>query len=54
MLIANTFPLRRAVLGNAPSSNIPALRNDTNRTTTNPLSSLTDENYGRPVLRGPV
>jgi hypothetical protein len=54
MLIANTFPPRRIILGNAPSSNIPTLRNDTNRATTNPLSSLTDENYGRPVARGPV
>jgi hypothetical protein len=54
MLIANTFPPRRIILGNAPSSNIPTLRNDTNRATTNPLSSLTDENYGRPVVRGPV
>jgi hypothetical protein len=55
MLIANTFPPRRIILGNAPSSNIPTLRNDTNRATTNPLSSLTDENYGRPVvIRGPI
>ncbi|CAF1361648.1 unnamed protein product [Adineta steineri] len=52
MLIANTFPTRRSVLGNAPSINIPTSRNDINRTTTNPLSSLTDENYGRPVVRG--
>jgi len=52
MLIANTFPSRRAVLVNAPSSNIPSSRNETNRATTNPLSSLTDENYGRPVVRG--
>jgi len=54
MLVANTFPSRRIVLGNAPSSNIPPSRNDTNRTSANPLSSLTDENYGRPVVRGPV
>jgi len=54
MLIANTFPTRRIVLGNAPSSNIPTSRNDTTRATTNPLSSLTDENYGRPVVRGPI
>jgi hypothetical protein len=54
MLIANTLPSQRAVLGNAPSSNIPTSRNDTNRATTNPLSSLTDENYGRPVMRGPI
>jgi len=54
MLIANTFPTRRPILGNAPSSNIPPSRNDTNRATTNPLSSLTDENYGRPVVRGPI
>ena len=53
MLIANALPARRSVLGNA-SSNIPNSRNNTNRTTTNPLSSLTDENYGRPVVRGPI
>ena len=54
MLIANTFPARRTVLGAAASSNIPNSRNNTNRSTNNPLSSLTDENYGRPVVRGPL
>ena len=51
MLIANALPTRRAVLGNAPSANIPLSRNDPTRSGTNPLSSLTDENYGRPVTR---
>jgi hypothetical protein len=54
MLIANTFPARRSVLSNAPSSNIPTSRNDTTRANINSLSSLTDENYGRPVFRGPI
>ncbi|CAF0824791.1 unnamed protein product [Rotaria sp. Silwood1] len=53
MIIANTLPSRRTVFDNTPPP-----RNDRNRTTTttiittNPLSSLTDENYGRPVVRG--
>ncbi|CAF2900976.1 unnamed protein product [Rotaria sp. Silwood2] len=53
MIIANTLPSRRTIF-----ENVPTLRDDRNRTgtttiiTTNPLSSLTDENYGRPVVRG--
>ncbi|CAF4329035.1 unnamed protein product, partial [Rotaria socialis] len=55
MLIANSLPTHRTVFDNPP----PPPRNDRNRGITtiissNPLSSLTDENYGRPVLRGPV
>ncbi|CAM4904828.1 unnamed protein product [Rotaria socialis] len=53
MLIANSLPTHRTVFDNPP----PPPRNDRNRGITtiissNPLSSLTDENYGRPVLRG--
>ncbi|CAF0972154.1 unnamed protein product [Rotaria magnacalcarata] len=53
MLIANSLPSRRTIFDNPPP------RHDRNQITTtiissNPLSSLTDENYGRPVLRGPV
>ncbi|CAF1354230.1 unnamed protein product [Rotaria magnacalcarata] len=51
MLIANSLPSRRTIFDNPPP------RHDRNQITTtiissNPLSSLTDENYGRPVLRG--
>lgn len=53
-IISNAQQNHRAVLGNAPSSNIPNQRRDIQRSSSNnPLSSFTDENYGRPVPRTP-
>ncbi|CAF1174538.1 unnamed protein product [Rotaria sordida] len=53
MIIANTLPSRRTIFDNTPSSRNDKTREATTTIiTTNPLSSLTDENYGRPVVRG--
>lgn len=54
MIIANTFPTRRTVFDNSTSRNDRNRAGTTTIITSNPLSSLTDENYGRPIVRGPV